>query len=291
MPASAPHCLELGRCAGHGPGPVATRRSRRSGRASAPVIASSVVRIRHGDTVEISGAYQYSARYSRSRVQRFWHEEKERIIRKFCPPLPGDHVLDMGCGSGVIADRLAELGAHVTGIDSNPAAVAFARATFARPNLEFRQASAAEIDLAPGSLDRIYCLELVEHLYPEQTGALLASFARLLRPGGTLTLTTPNYRGLWPAIELLMDRLRLAPVMANEQHVTRFDRTTLKRMLDPADWRIVRLASFCTLAPFLSTVGWRLAKRCAELEDRADLKFGNLLLLVAIRQDDRRERR
>jgi SAM-dependent methyltransferase len=125
---------------------------------------------------------------------------------------------------------------------------------------------------------------VIEHLYQQQVRALLASFARLLRPGGVLTMTTPNYRGLWPAIERIMDRLQLAPPMAEHQHVTKFDRRRLRRVLADADWEIVRLVTFSTFSPFISILSWRLAERCAEIEDRADLAFGNLLLVVAKRR-------
>lgn len=256
----------------------------RSGRPLGAVIATPLVRIRHGDSVEISGAYQYQARHSGPVVQRFWHYEKERSIRKFSPPMRGERVLDVGCGSGVVADLLASMGAEVTGIDANPKAIEFARATFHRPNLEFRCANVEDVSGASASIARVYCLEVIEHLYEEQVRALLATFARLLRPGGVLTLTTPNYRGLWPAIELVMDRLRLAPPMAEHQHVTRFDRVKLRQLLTDTDWEMVRLATFSTFAPFVSALNWRLAERCAEVEDRADLSFGSLLLVVAKRR-------
>jgi len=240
--------------------------------------------IRRGDTVEISGAYQHRARTSGPVVQRFWHSEKERIIRKYCPPAPGERVLDVGCGSGVVADLLASLGAEVTGIDANPEAIAFANATFARPKLDFRCALVEDLSFQSASIDRVYCLEVIEHLYEAQVRALLAGWARLMRPGGVLMLTTPNYRGLWPLLEFTMDRLHLAPAMAEEQHVTRFNRGRLRQMLAPSDWKILRLATFSTFAPFLSVLSWRLAERCADIEDRVDLPFGNLLLLVAQRR-------
>ncbi len=242
------------------------------------------MRIRHGDTVEISGAYQYQARKHGPVVQRFWHQEKERMVRKFSPPAPGQRVLDVGCGSGVVSDLLASMGAEVTGVDANVQAIDFARATFHRPNLDFRCAYVEELAYDPASVDRIYCLEVIEHLYEQQVHALLATFARLLRGGGVLTLTTPNYRGFWPVIEMAMDRARLAAPMAEHQHVTRFDRTKLRQALAAADWEIVRLATFSTFAPFLSVLNWRLAERCAKMEDRMDLPFGNLLMAIAKRR-------
>jgi 2-polyprenyl-3-methyl-5-hydroxy-6-metoxy-1,4-benzoquinol methylase len=176
------------------------------------------------------------------------------------------------------------MGADVTGVDANAKAIEFARATFHRPNLEFRCAYAEDIPYAPSSVTRIYCLEVIEHLYEQQVRALLATFARLLRPGGFLTMTTPNYRGLWPAIEMVMDRLRLAPPLAEHQHVTRFDRIGLRSVLAQADWEIMRLVTFSTFAPFISALSWRLAEGCAAIEDRVDLPFGNLLLVIAKRR-------
>jgi 2-polyprenyl-3-methyl-5-hydroxy-6-metoxy-1,4-benzoquinol methylase len=238
---------------------------------------------RQGDTVQISGGYQHHARTEGPAVQRFWHYEKERVIRKFSPPLPGDRVLDVGCGSGVVSDLLASMGANVVGVDGNAEAIDFAKATFNRPNLEFRRALVEDLPYPPGSVDRIYCLEVIEHLYQPQVRNLLDTFSRLVRPGGVLTLTTPNYRGLWPAIELAMDRLGVAPPLAEHQHVTKFHRASLRALLVSTGWQIQRLSTFCTLAPFLSAVSWQLAEACADLEDSADVAFGNLLLVVAQR--------
>jgi 2-polyprenyl-3-methyl-5-hydroxy-6-metoxy-1,4-benzoquinol methylase len=240
--------------------------------------------IRRGDTFEISGSYQHRARTDGLAVQRFWHAEKERIIRAHGAPRPGNKVLDVGCGSGVITDLLASMGADALGIDANPQAIAYAQATFTRPTLHFRQGLVEDLPDAPESFDGIYCLEVLEHLFENQATDLLARFARLLRPGGHLLLTTPNYRGLWPALEFMMDRLHLAPTMANHQHVTRLHRRRLRDMLAPADWDILRLHTFSTLAPFLSILHWGLAERIARLEDRVDLPFGHLLLLVAQRR-------
>ena len=110
---------------------------------------------------------------------------------------------------------------------------------------------------------------------------LLRTLHRLTRSGGTLTLTTPNYRGLWPLIEFTMDTLKLAPRMEDEQHVTKFHRASLPQMLAATGWRVEYLTTFSTFAPFLSIINWKLAERCAALEDRLSLPFGNIILAVA----------
>lgn len=238
---------------------------------------------REGDTIQISGSYQHRAVTEGFVVQRFWHREKERIILAFSRPEPGERTLDVGCGSGVVSDFLASLGARVTGVDVNAEAIDFAQGQFHRPNLDFRRALVEDLPYEDGSIDRIYCLEVIEHLYEPQVRNLLAKFERLMRPGGVLMLTTPNYRGFWPALELAMDRLGLAPPMAEHQHVTKFHRAKLRELLSPG-WSIQRLSTFCTVAPFLSAVSWQLAERCAAVEDRIDFPFGNLLAVVATKK-------
>eukprot|EP00741_Cyanophora_paradoxa_P021426 tig00021352_g20684.t1 len=65
-------------------------------------------------------------------------------------PLDGVRILDVGCGGGILAEPLARLGAHVTGIDATPASVEMARAhAEAQPDiaerLVYRQTTAEEV--------------------------------------------------------------------------------------------------------------------------------------------------
>lgn len=239
---------------------------------------------RLGDAIAIPGDYQHRARTHGMVIQRFWHAEKERMIRQYCAPRAGERVLDVGCGSGVISDVLASYGALVTGIDGNAAAIEYAAGTFVRRNLEFRQGYVDEDAAPPGTIDRIYCFEVVEHLYEAQVTRLVASFARLLKPGGVVCLTTPNFRGVWPALEWLLDRLRLVPALAEEQHVSRFDPRSLRAQFSGPSWRVVRQTTFCTVAPFASVLGWGFAEAIASREGEWNLPIGSLLFVVAERQ-------
>lgn len=245
------------------------------------VMATRAVTDRTGDTAAIGGDYQHRARTQGFVVQRYWHWEKERMIRKFSAPSPGDRVLDVGGGSGVIADLLASMGAETLAVDGNPEAIAYASRTFRRDNLRFRLGLVEDLDLAPESLDRTYCLELVEHIYEHQVHRLLETVHRFTRPGGTLTLTTPNFRGTWPVLERMLDLFHLVPHLDGDQHVTHFHRERLRAILVATGWRIDRVQTFATVAPFLSVAGWRLAERVSALEDRLDLPFGNLIFAVA----------
>jgi 2-polyprenyl-3-methyl-5-hydroxy-6-metoxy-1,4-benzoquinol methylase len=236
---------------------------------------------RRGDTVAIDGAYQHRARTSGFVVQRFWHFQKERVIRKFAPARAGERVIDIGCGSGVVSDLLASLGARTTGVDGNPEAIDYARRTFHRPGLDFRLGLVGQLEFEPESANKIYWLELLEHIHADQGRELLKTSFRLCRPGGRLIVTMPNYRGLWPLVEWTLDFLRVAAPLAVHQHVTRLSRESLRSLLVTTGWRLETLTTFSTFAPFLSVIRWSLAERFAELEDRLSFPFENILLAVA----------
>jgi 2-polyprenyl-3-methyl-5-hydroxy-6-metoxy-1,4-benzoquinol methylase len=245
------------------------------------VVPAEIQHRRMGDAIAIDGAYQHRALTEGFVVQRFWHAEKLRMIEKFSRPENGENVLDIGCGSGVISDALRRHGAMVTAVDGNPDAIAYARRTFGRDGIDFRLGQVEDIDAEPGSIDRSYCFEVVEHLYINQVDALFSRALDLAKPGGTLTVTTPNYRGVWPAIEWTLDTLRLVPHLDGDQHVTRFNASRLRETLERAGWNVELMTTFSTIAPWLSIAGWNLATRVAETEDAMKLPWGSVLFAVA----------
>ena len=236
---------------------------------------------RIGDEVQIDGGYQHRARTQGFVVQRFWHAEKERMINRYSAPSPGDNVLDVGCGSGVIADMLCRSGANVLAIDANADAIEYARRTFPDPKLRFERALVDDIDARPASINRTYCLELIEHIYHHQVETLAERVYGLTRRGGTFTLTTPNYAGVWPYLEKTLDILSLVPQLDYKQHVSRFTAPRIRDVLTRAGWKIETLTTFSTFAPWLSVLGWNLATATAGMEDRIALSWGSILYVVA----------
>lgn len=228
----------------------------------------------------IPGDYQARAIHEGFVVQRFWHRRKIEVLQRVCPPAPGSRVIDIGCGSGVIANHLASIAASVDAVDANPSAIEYARAHAARPNVRFHLGWAEDLAFADNTFDFAYCTEVIEHLQPPQIARMMAHVRRILSPGGRLFVTTPNYRGLWPAIECVMDTLRLGPRLRHDQHVTRFTAERLRRIGRRAGLEEAALGCFCGLAPFASILSWRLAVCLSRIEDRLGSPLGNLLYAV-----------
>jgi len=235
---------------------------------------------RHGDSIEIRGDYQHRALTQGNRIQRFWHYSKILAIEKLLPPHRGDKVVDVGCGSGVITDFLARCGAHAVGIDANPDAIRFAQQTYSSPRTLFRHGLADQPLGQDASVDKVYCLELIEHIHASQASVLLDHVHRLLRPGGRLFLTTPNYHSLWPVIEWLMDRLGLAPHMAGHQHVELYNRKKLRRLFLASGFSCEFMGTMCFLAPWIAPLSWRCARRLARVELGASSIPGCLVVCV-----------
>ncbi len=106
--------------------------------------------------------------------------------------LQGAHVLDVGCGGGLLCESLTRQGARATGIDLAVGMVEVAQLHAAEQQLAIHyEVSAAEqlVDRAE-RYDVITCMEMLEHV--PDPAAMLGTLARLLRPGGSLFISTLN---------------------------------------------------------------------------------------------------
>lgn len=98
---------------------------------------------------------------------------------------PGESVLDVGCGNGVFARRMAELGAKVLGVDQSAGMVANARArSEGRPGLEFRVADATDAQAlrSLGRFDAVVCTMALMDMASIEP--LAAALPRLLNSAG-----------------------------------------------------------------------------------------------------------
>lgn len=239
--------------------------------------------IRKGDEIDISGDYQFRALTEGPIIQRYWHYEKQNIINFVCKFTSDDIVLDCGCGSGVIANYLSSQCNLIVGLDGNEKAIQFAKSKFKQPNVKFIHALVEDINYPPEYFTKVLCLEIIEHLYEEQGLLLLKDFHRLLSRGGNLFLTTPNYHGTWPLIEWVTDLTNKVPHLAEDQHVTRYHRKKLISVVQNAGFKIIKVGTFCTFAPFVSCLSWKFANKLSEWERKVNLPYGNISYIYAVK--------
>jgi ubiquinone/menaquinone biosynthesis C-methylase UbiE len=107
--------------------------------------------------------------------------------------LTGERALDVGCGSGHTAERLADDFGQVLAVDLSEPMIAIARAKRSRPNLEYRVADALAVD--EGGFDLVYSHTMMHHLPDYRAG--LEHLRSLIRPGGMIALVD-NVCDLYP---------------------------------------------------------------------------------------------
>src|SRR3712207_174661 len=95
---------------------------------------------------------------------------------------PGEVLVDLACGGGLMAPHVARLGYRHVGVDVGQASLRVAAAHGVLPVV----GSVLAVPLADGCADVVVAGEILEHV--EDDVAVLAECARLLRPGGTLVI-------------------------------------------------------------------------------------------------------
>jgi ubiquinone/menaquinone biosynthesis C-methylase UbiE len=102
---------------------------------------------------------------------------------------PGDIVLDVGCGEGLITALLAPQCRQVIGCDYSTEAVAAATQQF--PGIQFVYSNSTHLRFGNASFTKAVLSDVAEHLLPLQLERTLEEAHRVLRTGGSLLLATP----------------------------------------------------------------------------------------------------
>jgi ubiquinone/menaquinone biosynthesis C-methylase UbiE len=115
-----------------------------------------------------------------------------RAVRRHLPP--GGRVLDVGCGAGLVADRILDLNAEYVGFDFGGPHIEYAAKKFAELRSPL-QVSLVRCDgertpFADVSMDVVVMSEVIEHLLRPELAVW--EIARVLRPGGIFIMTTNN---------------------------------------------------------------------------------------------------
>ncbi|MFA9400906.1 MAG: class I SAM-dependent methyltransferase [Acidobacteriota bacterium] len=107
--------------------------------------------------------------------------------------LESGSVLDVGCGTGVLASRLVDHGFEVSGVD--PSDGMLDRLRERDPRIEARQGSATALPFEDASFDLTMCVAVMHHIAePEMVRESLAEMVRVTRPGGLVLVWDHNPR-------------------------------------------------------------------------------------------------
>jgi SAM-dependent methyltransferase len=117
------------------------------------------------------------------------------------PVSPGERVLDVACGTGIVARRAAARGAHATGVDLNARMLDVARA--AEPAIAWIQADAADLPLPDHGFDTVVCHQGLQFF--ADLGAAIREMRRVLAPGGRLAVSVWRPSPVYELLAALLD--------------------------------------------------------------------------------------
>ncbi len=143
-----------------------------------------------------------------------------------------ERVLDVGCAYGQIANVMAGVAAHVTGVDPRADAIAQARASHRRDNLEFVESSLADIPDEP-TYDVVVLSNVLEHI---RDRAPFLARCRALGPRLLVRVPAIDRDWLVPYRRELGLDWRLHP-----DHDIEYSEATLRAELEAAGFRVARI--------------------------------------------------
>jgi SAM-dependent methyltransferase len=120
------------------------------------------------------------------------HYLRKRVayVREHCPRGRG---LDVGCGTGALAARLAGSGYDMVGVDPSAGMLEVLRRRF--PHLQVAQAPGTALPFPDDDFDLVCSVAVMHHLEdPHLVRATLAEMVRVARPGGRVLVWDHNPR-------------------------------------------------------------------------------------------------
>lgn len=134
-------------------------------------------------------------------VTAHYLDKRVRYLTERCDPGQG---LDVGCGTGVLAGRLAELGFEMTGIDPSKAMLDVLERR--APEVRSVLGSGIELPFKSDGFDLVLTVAALHHIAePRAVRSTLAEMVRVCRPGGRIVVWDHNPRN--PYWKLLMARV------------------------------------------------------------------------------------
>ena len=153
-----------------------------------------------------------------------------RRLKRLRRYVASGRLLDVGCATGFFLDEARSLGWKVEGVDISAFGVKYARERF---SLEVHHGELIDLPLPEDTMDLVTMWDVIEHV--PDPAACIQRAAQLLRPGGYLSLATPDVSSL-PA---RLTGKRWVGYKLSTEHVSYFSRRTLTMLLETAGFEVV----------------------------------------------------
>lgn len=178
--------------------------------------------------------------YERVLVPAIFSHWAQEIIERARPIGPSDRVLDLGCGTGIVARSIRERlggGARISGADANAEMIAMAKSL--APEIDWHEANAMKLPFDDASFELVVCQQMLQFV-PEPAVAL-REIRRVLVPGGRFVLATWRARHEQPLYDVLGQIAERHLGRANEKRFLLGDDAALRALLAETGFSDVRI--------------------------------------------------
>lgn len=231
---------------------------------------------------ERSRAYydDFSTAYERERHHGYHALLDELELAIALPYARGREALEVGCGTGLILERVAAQASHATGVDLSPGMLELAR----KRGLDVHEASATALPFKDASFDVVYSFKVLAHV-PEIERAL-AEMARVCRPGGHVLAELYNPWSLRYLAKKLAGPGKISDGRSEADVYTRWDKPTAIQRLLPPELESLGVRGLRVLTPAafvhkLPLVGELLSKAERAVTASPLRWFGGFLVVIA----------
>lgn len=210
------------------------------------------------------------------------------FIAKETKLLPsGSKILEAGFGLGHWVFWFAKQGHLATGIDISPKAIQIAT-TYAQKhhlkNVSFLEGDVRDTPFESNFFDYIFSFGVIEHF--NRPKAVLEEFRRILKPGGKIFLSVPNFYSLHTLKRPLLKKLGLWRVGGERS----FTQNELKKIVKSADLKFKEsgvmpseefFGRFAERTPFFGKVITKFLRRLSYILEKSQNIFGFWIYIIA----------
>lgn len=203
-----------------------------------------------------------SAGYERERHAGYHKYLDEAEVSAVADLVRDREVLEVGCGTGLILQRLQGLAKRAAGVDLSPGMLELAR----QRGLDVREGNATALPFPDDAFDVAVSFKVLAHV-PDVRGAL-REMCRVVRPGGYVVAEFYNRHSLRTLVKRVKDPTPIGTGVSDEDVYTRYDSLAQARSYFPPSCTVTRVKGIRVAIPLAAALKIPVVGTALAMQDR-----------------------